>query len=94
MYNQPVAIYGAYNSPRIVAQRGTFTIFGKNYGAMEGTYDEAPFPQDSLIKIKLPAKSLEGLHQSVLAIGFTASVVYPDLDGLARELKWQFGFRR
>lgn len=31
----PVAIYGAHNSPRIVAQRGAFTIFGKSTKSME-----------------------------------------------------------
>jgi len=35
MQNLPVAIYGAHNSPRIVAQQGVFTVFGREASAME-----------------------------------------------------------
>ena len=33
--NEPLAIYGTHNSPRIVAQRGVFIIFGKSTIPME-----------------------------------------------------------
>ena len=32
---EAVALYGAHNSPRIVAQRGTFCLFGASVKAME-----------------------------------------------------------
>ncbi len=35
LQNNPVAIYGAHNSKRIVAQRGVFVIFGKLNESME-----------------------------------------------------------
>jgi hypothetical protein len=35
MNKHPVALYGAHNSPRIVAQRGAFTIFGQSTSGME-----------------------------------------------------------
>ena len=35
--NFPVAVYGAHNSPRIVAQRGVFTVFGKITKPLEET---------------------------------------------------------
>jgi hypothetical protein len=48
---QPVAIYGAYNSPRIVAQRGAFTIFGQNTLGMDRTFDEERFPKECLVRV-------------------------------------------
>ena len=93
MNNLPLAIYGAHNSPRIVAQRGVFTVFGKDHQAMETMYESADFPVECLSKITVPAEAVEALHTSILQVGFTSSVVYPDLDGLAREIRWEFGFR-
>ena len=46
---KPVAIFGTHNSPRIVSQRGVFTVFGKKIQAMETTYISDKFPQDCLI---------------------------------------------
>lgn len=92
MNNYPLAIYGAHNSPRIVAQRGTFTVFGQMMDAMELIRDKGDFPEDCLIKIVLPTDALVELKRSLTDLGITASVVFPDLDGLARELCWSFGY--
>lgn len=92
MNNHPVALYGAHNSPRIVAQRGVFTIFGQNLSPMELAYDNATFPDGALIKIILDKESLPALRKSILSYGITESVVFPDLDGLAQEMRRDFGF--
>lgn len=92
MKSEPIAIFGPHNSARIVAQRGVFTIFGKNRESMNGIYTRLNFPQDSLQKLIVPSGKIDGLLQSILSIGFTDSVVFPDLDGLARETKRFFGY--
>jgi hypothetical protein len=92
MNNYPVAIYGAHNSPRIVAQRGVFTIFGQNTEAMEKAYTARGFPKDCLVKIVFDTNVLERLRRSVFNHGMTESVVFPDLDGLAREIRRNFEF--
>ncbi|WP_154234703.1 FRG domain-containing protein [Burkholderia pseudomallei] len=92
MNNHPVALYGAHNSPRIVAQRGVFTIFGQNLSSMEAAYDTAGFPEEALLKIVLDKSILPALRKSILSYGITESVVYPDLDGLAQEIRRDFGF--
>jgi hypothetical protein len=89
---EAVALYGIHNSPRIVAQRGAFTIFGQNTAPMENVYVSASFLKDCLIKVILPRDSLPVLTRSVVAVGITDSVVWPDLDGLAKEIKRQFGY--
>ncbi|MFM0086725.1 FRG domain-containing protein [Paraburkholderia sediminicola] len=92
MNNHAVALYGAHNSPRIVAQRGVFTVFGQNLAAMDDAYDSASFPNGSLQKIILDKSLLPALRQSILSYGITESVIYPDLDGLAAEMRREFGF--
>lgn len=53
MHVHPVALYGAHNSPRIVAQRGVFTIFGQSTAPMEKVYDNDAFPRRCLTKLVL-----------------------------------------
>jgi FRG domain len=89
----PVAMYGLHNSPRIVAQRGVFTIFGKDTKPMDETYSEREYPDDTLIKFEFAEDAVQSLQKSLFAIGVVDSVVFPDLAGLALELKRFFGFR-
>jgi hypothetical protein len=88
----PVALYGAHNSPRIVAQRGVFVIFGKNILPMEKVYQEKKFPKDCLFKITLNKSLLPKMRQTILNHGITESVVFPDLEGLAKEIRRDFNF--
>ena len=91
--NAAVAINGAHNSARIVAQRGAFTIFGSNTSRMEVVYDERGFADDSLVKIVIGKTLIPAIRKSILDHGFTEAVIYPDLDGLALEMKREFGFK-
>jgi hypothetical protein len=88
----PIALYGTHNSPRIVAQRGVFTIFGKNTTPMEEVYVNNNFPQDGLLKLVIPAQHIAALLKAITSSGITDSVIYPDMDGLAREIKRFFQF--
>ena len=88
----PVALYGSHNSPRIVAQRGAFTIFGQKTEGMEQAFDTEEFPADSLLKIVLERAVLPNFRKSLHNYGITESVVYPDLEGLAREIRRDMGF--
>jgi len=92
MNNHPVGLYGAHNSSRIVAQRGVFTIFGQNTEPMERVYKKHGFPKDSLVKLVFDRTALPELRRSVFNHGITESVVFPDLDGLAREIRRTFEF--
>lgn len=87
----PLAIYGSHNSPRIVAQRGVFTIFGKNLNPMEIIYKN-DFPKNSLRKIIIPKENILNLLKSIISIGYTDSVIFPDLDGLGKEIKRFFDY--
>jgi hypothetical protein len=45
------------------------------------------------MKLEIPANKIAPLLASLMRIGITDSVVYPDLPGLAMEIKRQFGYR-
>jgi hypothetical protein len=92
MNNHPVSLFGAHNSPRIVAQRGVFTIFGQNIKPMEKVFDDEHFPTDSLTKVIVKRSRIARFRASILNHGVTESVVFPDLEGLAKEIKRGFNF--
>jgi hypothetical protein len=92
MKDYPLAIYGSHNSQRIVAQRGVFVVFGKDRNSMERIYKDNDFPQDCLYKIIFGKSFLPDLHDAIRRNGITDSVIFPDLDGLAREIRREFKF--
>ncbi|HEY5073417.1 MAG TPA: hypothetical protein VII34_01890 [Pyrinomonadaceae bacterium] len=92
MNTSPVAVYGSYNSPRIVAQRGAFTIFGQSTSSMEKIYDDETFPPDCLVKVTILPSRVPVMRQAILNHGVTESVIMPDLSGLALEIRRSFDF--
>jgi hypothetical protein len=89
----PIMIYGSYNSPRIVAQRGGFALFGQGIDSMDKVYRGEKFPDGILKKIEIPSSNVKDIRTSLFRKGFTESVVFPDLEGLSRELRRVFDFQ-
>ena len=89
MPTEPIAIYGTYNSPRIVAQKGVFTIFGQSTEPME----EKLYAQGALVRLIVAKDNIYQVIAELNSIGITDSSIFPDLEGLGRELKRNFGFR-
>lgn len=88
----PVAIYGTHNSPRIVAQRGTFTVAGTDLAPME-SYAGGENDATRLWRVVLDGDR-ETFMSDLSALGFTESMVFPDLTGLSRELDISEGWRK
>ena len=88
----PIALYGSHNSQRIVAQRGVFVCFGKDIRPMETVHGLEGFPTDCLMKVILRRGRLPHIYEAIRRQGITDSVVFPDLDGLAREIKREYAF--
>ena len=86
----PVAIFGAHNSDRIVAQRGTFVVWGADVKPLEQFASEISMPIIWRI-------SLQGDRASLFAdlrtLGFTETMVFPELSYLAEELARTEGWR-
>jgi hypothetical protein len=76
---------------RVAAQRSRFMIFGTDpdwLAKMERKEDS------KLVSITIPRGSINRVRQELKDAGITESVVYPDLDGLGRELKQVWRMRR
>jgi hypothetical protein len=89
----PIAMYGVHNSRRIVAQRGVFVLFGSNICAINK--DTALVDHDGLLhKLIIDKAAKKSIVRALFNMGVTDSVIYPDLDGLGREIKNRLGFWR
>jgi len=67
---------------RMLVQQSMFTVHGSNAAP-----DESSFPEESLLKLIIPAER-KGLFAHALAsAGVRLSSVFPDLDHLAEELR-------
>lgn len=60
---------------------------------MELVFEQQAFDDDSLVKIVIAKGLIPEIRHSILNHGFTEAVIYPDLDGLALEMKREFGFK-
>lgn len=92
MQERPAAILGIANNARMFAQRGVFTIFGKDLAPMEKQYEADGFPAGALVKISIPKESISDMLTVLVRLGYTDSVSYPDLQGLAMEIRRSRGF--
>jgi hypothetical protein len=86
----PIALFGSHNSERIVAQRGTFMVWGNESSPLEKFCE-----QDSLgvlWKFRLTGNQAE-MFKSIQGIGFTETMIFPELSYLADELSRVEGWR-
>jgi len=88
----PVAINGNYNNQRIVAQRGAFVIFGKEIKSMDEIYDDLFLDSQVLKKYIIENTHKKDLLNELINIGITDAVVFPDMEGLGKEIKRNFGY--
>ncbi len=88
----PLALYGAHNSERIVAQQGTFVIFGSENTALENLYRTGSYPDKSLFRITISRGVIGELRESLLSHGFTEAIAFPELEGLGRDIRRTLGF--
>lgn len=90
--NTPCALYGIHNTPRIVAQRGSFILYGNDVRSVELQPGLRLGPEGVLRKIIVTAAAKRKIFEHLFNMGISDSVVYPDLDGLSREIRNRRGF--
>ena len=84
-WQYPVALYPPQSDARISAQRGFFTIHG---------YDPRPLDQISpglIVAIDLKPAAVEETMVALKDSGTNEYALFPDLEGLARQLKKKYG---
>ena len=91
----PLAIYPKRRNPRILAQSGTFTIHGTDATPLDEAIGSLPEYDRKIARIDLdltPNHASELLRQLSL-LGFSASVLFPEPEPLAREIRAKYAQR-
>jgi len=86
----PVAMFGAHNSDRIVAQRGTFIVWGAESKPLEEVADG--LASANLWNITFTGDR-DALFADLRTIGVSETMVFPELSYLAEELTRTEGWR-
>lgn len=87
---RPLAIYGMHNNSRISRQQGTFVVFPAGKTDCMVTHAQNLWNgKDSspLHKIIIEKTKIISINKIIRSIGFNNSSIYPDLHGLAGDLK-------
>jgi len=92
--DRPVAVRPARSTRRIVAQRGTFTVHGKlptSLNELKGSSGSAgEASQIRLDCISINGRKKKALLRELLLAGISHSVIFPDLDGLCKEIHFRY----
>ena len=85
-------VHPLYNSPRIVAQDGSFTIQSDPWKAITDykgqKFDAGKLDIETLYYWKIPRACKASVLEHLSGLGITHRMVYPDLDGIAKSL-WE-----
>jgi len=82
----PIAVLPVYRSARIQAQRGKFTIHGRDADGLDALALRTG-RDVNLRKLVLRGHRAAAVQLELARAGITESVVFPELQGLCRELK-------
>jgi hypothetical protein len=78
----PMAIHPTFVHGRLRAQKSCFTVQGKDKRGLQ-----EQLGNDSILKkYEIASSSVNSMRAELHTLGITESVMFPDLDGLAREL--------
>lgn len=80
----PLAIEPAHLWRRISAQRSCFTIHGKQQDGLTEVAEEKG--RGHIVKIVIPRNRVVRIKRELATCGITETTVFPDLEGLSREL--------
>jgi hypothetical protein len=87
----PVAIYPSTSHPRIAAQRGCFTLHGSDPRSFESIFENDPLiTNERLRQYRIPKNKVTSLFEELSNMGISYASLFPDLDGLAKELRYAF----
>jgi hypothetical protein len=92
----PLVMRNELITRRIAAQRSRFILFGTEPNWLSDEFKKADSKKaDSSIKlIRIVAAARPKIRQELRDCGVTESVIYPDLDGLGREMRQLWDDRR
>jgi hypothetical protein len=83
-FDKPIAIIPPLSSDRLFAQKGLFTLQGKNNDTPINLQSEF---EDCFKKLTIAPNALNDAYAFIQLSGVNEFTAYPDLDGLSRQLK-------
>lgn len=86
----PMAVRPRRSTPRVVAQRGMFTVHGQEQKSIDHYKEAQEFPSLRLHKLLISAGAKPRLKKELLLAGVSYSSLFPDLDGLSREISYRY----
>lgn len=86
--HHPIAVSPTHVHVRMAAQRGCFTIHGRDTRSFVQQFQSEPLCQDGYLqKLRIPSAERASVRSQLSHAGIRYSTLFPDLDGLARELR-------
>jgi len=86
----PVAIFPSTVHGRMRAQKACFTLHGADHRDLrEIVHANGWVATDILVELPIPGKNKPQLADELAQAGITYSTIFPDLEGLASDLKFQ-----
>lgn len=79
----PIAISSTYSNQRVLRQKGCFTVHRNDKG-LRSLYKKAN--SNNLVKVRIDRKSSGQIIEQLNLAGVSESTIFPDLEGLTREL--------
>ncbi len=86
----PVAFQTSYVHPRMQAQKSVFTIHGFDRRNFEDIFIETKLVEEGYFKKIIIKDDFKKILLEIKHLGIDESVILPDLEGLARELKSKY----
>lgn len=84
----PIAIIPPYVNERMSSQKSCFTVHGKVKFGFEELYKKNK--SFELVQLQISKKAAYGIKHDLVESGITEGTLFPDLEGLARELRFDF----
>lgn len=78
---KPIAVVPPFNSPRITVQRGCFTVHGSKRSPLDDQF------HGHLAKIIIPKAQIIEMRRQLRSLGVSEFTLFPDLDGLSRDIR-------
>lgn len=87
----PFAFLPSFIHPRVASQKSCFTIHGTDKSDFEVIGESTELiKQKYFLKYHIPKKSIKPIIHNLFFRGVTFTSLFPDLDNLAKDLKYQF----
>ena len=79
--NDPIAMFPYHNNPRIVAQRGVFTIHGARAVALNNIHDL------KMARIIINYDKREHIRKELRYLGVDNTALFPELENVVRDIE-------